>query len=818
MFSFIILFLPASTVYAQWTAVSPPDPELSLNAVQLISGEGAGIASAHGGQIVGAGAYKFNTIYSSKFAVSRLVSGSDTTYGDCTLYDNGTFNCFEDEHGKDRNYTGTYAYIGKTGYKFQLTFDANAVHEYRDMLTGWAENMADQEGAEISNISFSFTSVKTSRVTISKKSGIPGKATVTIKGKISAILDGKYITKNFSFSSRITFQSPPPPQQYTLTLQQSGNGSGTVIGTGINCGSDCSEAYASGTSVTLTAGAHSGSRFLSWSGCTSTSGTACTVTMNQNKTVTSTFTRTLPPLPPPPNNYTLDVTKAGTGSGTVTGTGISCGSDCSEAYASGTSVALTAAPSSGSTFTGWSGCDSTNGNACMVTLGQNKTVTAKFTLPQFTLTVQKSGTGSRTVMSSPAGINCGSVCSGNYARGTQVTLTATPSSGLAFINWTECDSTNGNTCTVIMNQDRGVTFSDQRTVLDISPTLQRLIWSKPDGRVDLFEDRQCTEWKGNWIDDDEPHENYCGPTAAMNLLDWYGAPSSYDQLGSEMHTNNWMSNAEAIKACTCFCSPCRWCLCPDVLTCTPACAVLANGFFDVGTHPDDMESTLRKHSPLGSSEGYLLFRHQGNPGLETLEYRLAEGNPVVVLIWNGKTLHWTLVTGTYDANGTVMVRLANNNDLTWDTFVHQWSFEGLNWPVPRLLGDFGIKNFVSMHYEKTTILRSDYGAGFWIGDGMISADGRFRLVLQDDSNLCLRKIENDEAIWCSGTNGTGAQVVWMQTNGNLVMRNSANAVVWQTHTAGATGTYYLALQNDGNLVIYNAAKNKAIWETDTCCH
>ena len=42
-----------------------------------------------------------------------------------------------------------------------------------------------------------------------------------------------------------------------------------------------------------------------------------------------------------------------------------------------------------------------------------------------TLTVGKSGTGSGTVTSSPAGINCGSDCSEAYASGTSVTLTAT---------------------------------------------------------------------------------------------------------------------------------------------------------------------------------------------------------------------------------------------------------------------------------------------------------------------------------------------------------------------------------------------------------
>jgi len=353
----------------------------------------------------------------------------------------------------------------------------------------------------------------------------------------------------------------------------------------------------------------------------------------------------------------------------------------------------------------------------------------------------------------------------------------------------------------------------------MSPPLQRFSLESPDGRVNLYYDTECFPWVGNYFQGNEPADNYCGPTAGMNLLDWYGAPSTYDHLGDEMNTNDWISTPEALKACLCSCSPCPMCLCPEP-SCSAVCTVLSNTFFDVGTPPDDLENTLRRHSRLESSVGYLLFRHRGNPGLETFEYLLAQGNPIVVLIWNGKTLHWALVTGTYDANGTVMVRFANNNDLTWDTFVHQWSFESMNWPVPRLLDNFGIENFVWMHYEKTAILRSgaEYGGGFWMGESLISADGRFRLILQEDSNLCLRKIENDEPIWCAMTNGTGAQVVWMQTNGNLVMRNSANAVVWSSDSyVGPNGSYYLAIQNDGNLVIYNAANNKAIWETDTCC-
>jgi len=79
--------------------------------------------------------------------------------------------------------------------------------------------------------------------------------------------------------------------QKTLTVTKSGSGSGKVTSSpsGIDCGSDCSESYNQGTSVTLTATPDSGSTFSGWSGggCSGTG--SCRVTMNSNLTVTATF-------------------------------------------------------------------------------------------------------------------------------------------------------------------------------------------------------------------------------------------------------------------------------------------------------------------------------------------------------------------------------------------------------------------------------------------------------------------------------------------------------------------------------------------------
>src|SRR5438876_972975 len=138
----------------------------------------------------------------------------------------------------------------------------------------------------------------------------------------------------------------------------------------------------------------------------------------------------------------LSVVPAGTGSGAVTSSpvGISCGTDCSEPYDRGTSVTLTAAPASGSTFDGWSGCDTASGATCTVTLSGVRMVGATFSVQRFTLTVNLAGMGSGTVSSSPLAISCGTDCSEPYDSGTSVTLTAAPASGSIFGSWNGCDT------------------------------------------------------------------------------------------------------------------------------------------------------------------------------------------------------------------------------------------------------------------------------------------------------------------------------------------------------------------------------------------
>jgi LysM repeat protein len=240
-----------------------------------------------------------------------------------------------------------------------------------------------------------------------------------------------------------------PP--YALTVSKTGSGTITSIPAGIDCGSTCTYNFSFSTTVTLTATPALGSSFVNWSGACTGAGT-CMITMDAAKSVTANFVTT---------PYTLAVSKIGAGTVTSVPAGIDCGLTCTYNFPYLTSVTLTATPSPGYAFMGWGGACTNNTGTCTVTMNAAKLVTANFVTTPYTLTVNKSGTG--TVTSVPAGINCGATCSYSFSYFTSVTLTATPAPGYKFLLWSGACAGNYTTiCTVTMDAAKSVTANFDR--------------------------------------------------------------------------------------------------------------------------------------------------------------------------------------------------------------------------------------------------------------------------------------------------------------------------------------------------------------------
>src|SRR5204862_7094412 len=151
-----------------------------------------------------------------------------------------------------------------------------------------------------------------------------------------------------------------------------------------------------------------GWNFVSWSGHASGTANPLNLTMDANKSITATFAI---------NTYTMSVTAVG--SGTV------AKSPNQASYNHGTVVQLTATPSTGWHFVGWSGDASGSLNPLSVTMDGNKNITATFAINTYTLNVTTAGSG--TVAKSPD--------QPNYNYGTVVQLIANPTAWWRVGGW-----------------------------------------------------------------------------------------------------------------------------------------------------------------------------------------------------------------------------------------------------------------------------------------------------------------------------------------------------------------------------------------------
>ena len=285
-------------------------------------------------------------------------------------------------------------------------------------------------------------------------------------------------------SAELDLVAPTPGEEW-LSVEVIGDGSVESSPGGIQCdddgGTGCSDSFPSGSTVTLTPLPPIGQLFSGWEGDCAGLG-PCDLAMDATQSATASFE--------PEGEGTVTVNLIND-SGTITSDPprIQCPGVCAANFNVGSDITLIATPEPGAEFDGWvtaAFCPDTDSPTCTFTVGPLQTITTSFLPaadPNKTLSVTVNGQG--TITSSPAGIDCVSICTADFLTNDDVVLTATPAPGWQFDGWVgDCDGIDPN-CILTMDVDRTV---QARFVAE--PTFHRVtvsvvgdgqVWSTPAG-------------------------------------------------------------------------------------------------------------------------------------------------------------------------------------------------------------------------------------------------------------------------------------------------------------------------------------------------
>ncbi len=339
------------------------------------------------------------------------------------------------------------AIIRGNAYVYNATISGNAVVEGN----GWMEGGSVTNTANLKGNAMCWGATYSGTVVVGGDAEVPScsagvylQAPYWRNGRTEC--DGKGATDpsnsdiNASFSNftaiQMAFNTTPTCTDAvtTYTLATTVVGSGTV--------SPANGTFNAGTTQTLTATPSTGYTFTGWSGAETGTTNPLSVTMNANKNITATFTI---------NKYNLTTTVVG--SGTVT--------PSNGSFNYGSVQTLTATPSTGYTFTGWSGAATGTTNPLGVTMNANKNITATFTINKYNLTTTVVGSG--TVTPSSGSFNYGSV----------QTLTATAATGYTFTGWSGAATGTTNPLGVTMNANKNITATFTSITTDINTSVHK---------------------------------------------------------------------------------------------------------------------------------------------------------------------------------------------------------------------------------------------------------------------------------------------------------------------------------------------------------
>ncbi len=246
----------------------------------------------------------------------------------------------------------------------------------------------------------------------------------------------------FTVNSNRSFQANYSQNTYTVSVSNSPSSGGTATGGGN---------YNHGAQATITASPSAGYAFVNWTegGSVVSTNASYTFTVNSNRSFQANYSQ---------NTYTVSVSNSPSSGGTATGGGN---------YNHGAQATITASPSAGYAFVNWTeGGSVVSTNASYTfTVNSNRSFQANYSQNTYTVSVSNSPSSGGTATGG-----------GNYTHGSQATITASPSAGYSFVNWTEGGSfvsTNPNyTFTVNSNRSFQANYSlnSYRVSVSNSPT------------------------------------------------------------------------------------------------------------------------------------------------------------------------------------------------------------------------------------------------------------------------------------------------------------------------------------------------------------
>ena len=207
----------------------------------------------------------------------------------------------------------------------------------------------------------------------------------------------------FTIDGNRTFVAHFEIEEYEITATANPTAGGSVTGAGT---------FQYGQNVTLNATANTGYTFTNWTenGSVVSSNAEYSFTATASRTLVANFQI---------NTYNISATANPTAGGTISGAG---------EYTHGENVTLTATANTGYDFVNWTenGAAVSTETSISFTATADRNLVANFSIESYTISATASPSNGGTVSGT-----------GEYDYGQTVTLSATPSTGYHFVNWTD---------------------------------------------------------------------------------------------------------------------------------------------------------------------------------------------------------------------------------------------------------------------------------------------------------------------------------------------------------------------------------------------